>query len=245
MAGGSPQWGANRFTFYTPYVAKKIQDFLESKAVWDPTSSTGFRKFDSTTREMEEFANQDNGHKVPQLYRVPVTTLVGYYDPDASRRLQSYIFPAMYGAYGFVYDDEAVSGDTCSLHVETATRGTLVFELSTNIDSQGMNKFHVNVATEWGATKAEIHCQNQLLATRILDGPQNPNLAYTVNGVPFDDESDNGRRILSPFEGKTKLPPASRPGNGRRILSPFEGKNKLPPPSRPGNGRRILKQRKN
>jgi len=191
MAGGSPQWGANRFTFYTPYVAKRIQDFLERKAVWDPTSSTGFRKFDSTTQKMAEFENQDNGHKVPRLYRVPVTTIVGYYDPDANRRLQSYIFPAMYGAYGFVYDGEAVSGDACSLRVETATGGTLVFELSTNIDSQGMNKFHVNVATEWGATKAEIYCQNERIATRNLEGPQNPNLAYTVNGVPFDDESDN------------------------------------------------------
>ena len=44
MSGGSPQWGANRFTFYTPYVHAIIQDFLESRAIWDPTSSTGFFK---------------------------------------------------------------------------------------------------------------------------------------------------------------------------------------------------------
>lgn len=192
MAGGYPQW-ANRFTFYTPYVAKRIQSFLESKAFWDPTSSTGFRIYDPTTKEMVEFANEDNGHKIPQLYRVPVTTIVGYYDPDPTRRLTSYIYPAMYGAYGFVYDgsSEADSGETCSLHVDTTTRGTIIFELSTEIDSKGMNKFHVNIATEFGAITASIYCQNELLDIRSFDGPQDPSLSYTVNGIPFADETDN------------------------------------------------------
>jgi len=203
VSPGSPKWD-NRFSLHTPYVAASIQSYLEPKAFWDPTSSTGFRKWDPTTKEMVEWVNRNNGQRIPQLYRVPVTTIVGYYDPDANRRLQSYIFPAMYGAYGFVYDGESVSGDTCSLHVETATRGTLVFELHTEIDSQGMNKFHVNVATEFGAKKAEIFCQNELLATRVLEGPQNPDLAYTVNGVPFNEVNDD-RRSLSSFEGENKL----------------------------------------
>merc|ERR1719367_645465 len=34
MAGGYPRWGTNRFSFYTPYSAKHIQDFLESRAIW-------------------------------------------------------------------------------------------------------------------------------------------------------------------------------------------------------------------
>jgi len=139
MAGGSPQWGSNRFTFYTPYTSKIIQDFLENKAVWDPTSSTGFRKYDSSTRRMKEFTNVDNGNKVPRLYRVAVTTIVGYYDPDLTRSLQSYIFPAMHGAYGFVYSDDGGSGNgsnyECELVVKTHNGGTLVFELSPAIDS--------------------------------------------------------------------------------------------------------------
>merc|ERR550519_3197471 len=117
---------------------------------------------------MVEFVNEDNGRKIPRLYRVPVTTIVGYYDPDPSRRLTSYIFPAMYGAYRFVYDSEAVSGETCSLHVATTNRGTVVFELGIDIDSEGMNKFHVNVATSFGAHTASIYCQNELLATKEL-----------------------------------------------------------------------------
>merc|ERR1719483_1868569 len=142
--------------------------------------------------KMEEWSNTDNGDKVPRSYRVPVTTIVGWYDPDSSRRLSSYVFPAMYGAYGFVYeDDKEALANGCSLHVETTNRGTLVFELKTDIKSSSMNKFHVNVAMEDGANTATIYCQNEMLATRSLEGPKNPNLGYTVNGIPFDDETDN------------------------------------------------------
>ena len=48
---------------------------------------------------MDEFTNNANGNKVPILYRVPVTTIVGYYEPDSSRSLQSYVYPALHGAY--------------------------------------------------------------------------------------------------------------------------------------------------
>ena len=193
MAGGEPLWGSNRFTLYTPYVTTKIQQFLESKAVWDPTSSTGFRKYNPSSNKMEEFTNNANGNKVPRLYRVPVTTIVGYYDPDSSRSLQSYVYPAMHGAYGFVYNDDGGAGDgstyECELVIETTNSGTLVYELSTSIDSKGMNKFHVNVATEDAAIHASIYCQNQLLASRTLDGPKSDSLIYNVNGFPFDDDA--------------------------------------------------------
>merc|ERR1719285_302537 len=213
MAGGSPQWG--RFTFYSPHSQKIIQDFLESRAIWDPTSSTGFRKFDSSTKKMEEWSNTNNGGKVPRLYRVPVTTIVGWYDPTAN--LQAYVFPAMYGAYGFVYeDDKTASTDGCSLHVETANRGTLIFELKPDINSSKMNKFHVNVATEDGANKATIYCQDQMFATQSLEGPKNPNLGYTVNGVPFDDDTNEKvttKPETNPIvpETTTTLPPTKVP----------------------------------
>lgn len=189
MAGGSPHWD-NRYTMYTPYVSKVIQDFLESKAVWDPSSSTGFRKFNPASGEMEEFTNNDNGQKVPRLYRVPVTTILGYYDSGLS--LQSYVYPALHGAYGFVYSDEGGSStgtpDGCELVVET-DRKVLVYDLDTNADPDGMKKFHVNVATEDNPSKASIYCKNQLLAHRDLDEPRTNGspLTFTVTGVPFPD----------------------------------------------------------
>merc|ERR1719343_1976152 len=193
MAGGEPFWD-NRYTFFTPFVSKKIQEFLEDKAVWDQSSSTGFRKYNPTSGKMEEFTNNDNGQKVPRLYRVPVTTIVGYYAPDLS--LQSYIYPALHGAYGFVYHDEGGSNtgtpNGCELVVET-DRKILVFELDTSVDPKGMNKFHVNVATEDRPSKASIYCKNELLAERELDGPKTEGspLTFTVNGVPFPDVCDD------------------------------------------------------
>merc|ERR1711933_225370 len=112
------------------------------------------------------------------------------YAPDLS--LQSYIYPALHGAYGFVYHDEGGSNtgtpNGCELVVET-DRKILVFELDTFVDPKGMNKFHVNVATEDRPFKASIYCKNEILADRELDGPRNDGspLTFTVNGAPFPD----------------------------------------------------------
>mmetsp|Transcript_27155 Transcript_27155/g.54332 ORF Transcript_27155/g.54332 Transcript_27155/m.54332 type:complete len:941 (+) Transcript_27155:135-2957(+) len=199
MAGGSPMWGSNRFTMYTPHVAKKIQSFLESKAVWDPSSSTGFRKFEQTSKKMKEFVNDSNGQKVPRLHRVPVTTIVGYYDSSPTRGLTDYVFPAMHGAYGFVYKDDSSSStgisDGCELHVKTQNKSgsngenTLVYTLTSEIyKAEYMNKFHVNVATEVKPYKASIYCFDELRASRELDGPNQdePPLTFTVHGIAFD-----------------------------------------------------------
>jgi len=195
MAGGSPMWGSNRFTLYTPHVAKKIQNFLENKAVWDPTSSTGFRKFDQSLKEMKEFVNNDNGEKVPRMYRIPVTTIVGYYDPSPDRGYEDYVYPAMHGAYGFVYDDDGGpnKGTTsgCELVVETLEK-TLVYTLTTQVyNPTSMNKFHVNVATEDKPNKVSIYCFDELRTSRSLDGPNQdePPLTYSVNGIPFSSPS--------------------------------------------------------
>jgi len=220
MAGGSPNW-SNRYTMYSPNTSKKIQLFLEGKAVWDPSSSTGFRKYDSTTKQMEEFTNYERDQKVPRLYRVPVTTVVGYYDPDHSTRdLESYIYPAMHGAYGFVYNDDGStttpSGtqNGCELVVETRNNGALVFDLSTTINSSDggvMNKFHVNIATADEPYNAKIYCQNEKLATRALEDPNSDEspLTYTVMGVPFesDDTLSPTESPVSPTSAPVKPPP--------------------------------------
>lgn len=185
VTGEDPQFGSNRYPLYTPHEQKKIQEFLESKAIWDVSSSTGFRKYDASSGEMIEFVNEANGNKAPRLHRVPVTTIVGYYEPDSGRGLQSYVYPALHGALGFVYDDDGASGaGGCELVVKTNKGGTLVFNLDTSVDPKGMNKFHVNVATADESTEASLYCQSELLAMRALDGPREDRspLTYTVNG---------------------------------------------------------------
>merc|ERR1711907_747700 len=163
MAGGSPQHGINRYTMYTPNTARTIQKFMESRALWDPSSSTGFRKYNHVSRTMD----------------------------------------------GFVYGDDSANDDDatgCKVVIETNNSGTLVYALSTSVDSNGMNKFHVNVATESEPHKASVYCQDVLLAQRALDGP-NPNepaLTYTVNGIPFDD--DDGNDTAAPTVAPTAAP---------------------------------------
>ena len=227
MAGGSPMW-SNRFTMYTPYVAKIIQSFLESKAVWDPTSSTGFRKFNQSTKEMNEFANMSNGEKVPQLYRVPVTTIVGYYDPSPSRGLADYVFPAMHGAYGFVYEDDSSSStgtsDGCELHVKTQnTNGsegenTLVYALATEVyHLDSMNKFHVNIATEDRPFLALVYCFDQLRTSRNLDGPNQdePPLTFARYGIEFETQSPTPSAAPSEGLSEAQSPtPSAAPSEG-------------------------------
>eukprot|EP00587_Corethron_hystrix_P001005 CAMPEP_0113303838 /NCGR_PEP_ID=MMETSP0010_2-20120614/4082_1 /TAXON_ID=216773 ORGANISM="Corethron hystrix, Strain 308" /NCGR_SAMPLE_ID=MMETSP0010_2 /ASSEMBLY_ACC=CAM_ASM_000155 /LENGTH=958 /DNA_ID=CAMNT_0000157891 /DNA_START=90 /DNA_END=2963 /DNA_ORIENTATION=+ /assembly_acc=CAM_ASM_000155 len=223
MAGGSPMWGSNRFTMYTPYVAKRIQSFMESRAVLDPTSSTGFRKFDQASKKMEEYVNDSNGQKVPRLYRVAVTTIVGYYDPSSTRGLPDYIFPAMHGAFGFVYDDDSNSGtdsaDSCKLHVQTLNssnaENTLVYKLTSEMyHPNDMNKFHINVATEDRPYKASIYCFHTLRITRNLEEPKKdmPPLMFAVHGIPFDTTLST----FPPSQLPSDLPsmqPSARPVN--------------------------------
>ena len=60
MAGGEPMSGLNRFTMYTPFTAATIQRFLESKAVFDPASPTGFSKWNSAAGRMQPYTHRIN-----------------------------------------------------------------------------------------------------------------------------------------------------------------------------------------
>ncbi|PKF49234.1 M66 family metalloprotease [Enterovibrio nigricans] len=281
MAGGWAMYDAQRFTLYTPYAMHFIQKNLESKAVFDETSSTGFRKWDETTESMVEYthsidtlettsvdpwnANADyiagllnnfdkvdlstwNGHwardisvpvasasnkgkiftfksdagyhsyldingeqitvpngsrllyvsdgqtwvkdgeynatkeRKPDAFGVPVTTLVGYYDPQNT--LDSYIFPALHGSYGYVYPDDAatLSANSCALEVETANGAVLKYALKNNRrNADNMNKFHVNVARSDNPVRASVICDASVLDAKAIS---QPTLApvYTVQG---------------------------------------------------------------
>jgi hypothetical protein len=281
MAGGAPFSSFNRFTLYTPNTAAVIQKFLESKAVFDPHSPTGFSKWNEQTSAMEPFAhrisiaarevsapikglsekrlvklladndrvliemsdgnwakkiplpraaavnhgrtviiNHDatydselmlNGKAVkvshgfqqtfvsdgrlwnegsgsegaadrnPQLFGVPVVTLVGFYDP--TKKLKTYAYPAMHGAFGYCYADDAAElkpGD-CQLVVETKS-GKLRFRLDgRRLNPETMNKFHVNVPAASEPRRVSIVCGGEVLGMRIIESTAEK-LSVTVNG---------------------------------------------------------------
>jgi len=181
MAGGSPLW-YNRYTMYTPHVSRITQDYFEGKPIFSASSQTGFRKMNAATKHMDEWAHPDG--KVPRAHGVPVTTIVGYCDPEGE--LTAYVFPALHGSLGYVYwsDGAGATNTGCELIVETANAGTHRFALSeARATSGSMNKFHVNVATADGAHTATVQCGGTVTATRSLLAPRaDVTLRTTVNG---------------------------------------------------------------
>ncbi|NAT17239.1 M66 family metalloprotease [Pseudomonas syringae] len=118
----------------------------------------------------------------PKAFGVPVTTLVGYYDPQTA--LPSYVYPALHGAYGFIYaDDSATLIDTdCQLWVTSSGQEPLRFKLDNNrIRSSVMNAFHINVAESSGGRTVKIICNGKTVAERFILPAKVP-LTYTVNG---------------------------------------------------------------
>jgi len=221
MAGGYPHYSYfNRFTMYTPYVAVKIQQNLEAKAIFDPKSSTGYSTWDPFAAKMKEFTHTANGEKVPTHFRVPVTTIVGYYETDPTRDLPSYVFPALHGAYGFVYGDEGNNNaGLCKLVVDTNNAGQLVYALTTSsLQSDRMNKFHVNILTDDEPYKAAVYCDGVKLAERALDPPDSskPELKYTLHGAPF------GESVTTPAPA---TPPPTNPPTPAPIKPPTDAPN--------------------
>ena len=280
MAGGAPFSSFNRFTLYTPNTAAIVQTFLESKAVFDADSPTGFSKWNASKEKMEPYrhtidiaeqiavvikdlsetkiasllteydlvrvamrdgdwtrninvpaasaanrgrvvaidhgASYDsdlflNGRKLtvsrgfkksytsdgkrwkegaatnltverkPQAFGVPVTTLVGYYDPTGE--LKSTIYPALHGAYGFTYDEDGSrlgEGD-CHLLVETPN-GQLRFRLANHrLSANVMNKFHVNISEAIQPVSVAVVCRGKILDQKPI-AAVSEELTFTVNG---------------------------------------------------------------
>jgi hypothetical protein len=281
MAGGAPFSGFIRFTLYTPHTATIIQRFLESKAVFDAQSPTGFRKWNESTGKMEPYSHtvdlseqitapvkdlgeaklaelfveydqvtvamQDgnwtkeihvpsaapanrgrvvlidhaasynselflNGKKItvsrgfkksytsdgtgwkegpatsrtierkPEAFGIPVTTFVGYYDPQGE--LTSCIYPALHGAYGFTYGDDQnrLKENDCHLRVETR-KGPLRFRLANHrISPNVMNKFHVNIPADNQPTSVSVVRRGEVLDKRPVTKVGKA-LSFTVNGA--------------------------------------------------------------
>jgi hypothetical protein len=279
MAGGAPLSSFNRFTLYTPNSAAIIQQFLESKAVFDANSPTGFSKWDAGTGKMTPYSHkidlaeqitapvsdlseakmasllaeydlvkvamQDgnwtksiplpaaspanrgrivtidhdaayesylsfNGRPVkvsrgfkksyasdgkrwkegpaanqmverkPQAFGVPVTTLLGYYDPTGE--LNGYIYPPLHGAYGFTYsEDRSQTNDKdCHLLVETRD-GPLRFGLANHrLSAKVMNKFHVNIPEASQPQSVALVCRGQIVDKKPIAKVEEK-LTFTVN----------------------------------------------------------------
>ncbi|MCU1734558.1 MULTISPECIES: M66 family metalloprotease [unclassified Pseudomonas] len=277
MAGGFPMCTpTNGYTLCTPHTHHHIQQFMESKAIFDKTSSTGYLKWNETSKKLEEWgefhsaaadefdlssmtrllndyrlveiplydnhhahdvfipaaaaANKSKGIHVvhyaswgatlringtsvplvrgtvlnyesngstwvevkdfsfnvvrkPAQQGIPVTTLLGYYDPRAG--YNNYIFPALHCAYGNSYSadrDVEINAAKCYLEVRNANNQTLKFVLrSSRVQATTPNRFHVNVPSSFSPTKAALYRDGGSVWSRNLN-PPNGNTRVTITG---------------------------------------------------------------
>ncbi|MFV8808699.1 M66 family metalloprotease [Yersinia enterocolitica] len=192
MASGKPLYkNDNHFTLYTPYALQKIQTLLENKVVFNAESPTGFTLWDPQTKVMEPWVNnvtQEPGAgtvvRKPYKQAVAVATLVGYYDPQGT--LSSYIYPALHGSFGAVYDGDGAESDHCYLQVETLTQQILRFKLaSSRIDARNMNKFHINIEARLDPVKAALFVNGKEVTTMTISKPAGWSF-YTINGHEYN-----------------------------------------------------------
>jgi hypothetical protein len=149
--------------------------------------SRGFKKsFTSDGKRWKEGrAGSQSVERKPQAFGVPVTTLVGYYDPKGE--LRSYIYPALHGAYGFAYADDRgqLKEQDCYLEVETR-EGPLHFRLANHrLSGNVMNKFHINIPESIQPQSVALICRGKTIDKRPITGAAEK-LAFTVNGAASD-----------------------------------------------------------
>ncbi len=163
MAGGGPMGSISTYTQHTGFVAAFIQKSLESYGVVDPSSPSGYVKWNPQTLKMETLMDQNR--RKPSSVGGPVVTLVGFYDPQ--QVLPSTIYPPMYGSYGMTYPLKAIDNNSvpsgCQLVVTPLLRAKNQIRLTqdlngTRINANEMNKFHVNISPELLPAKLDIQC---------------------------------------------------------------------------------------
>lgn len=161
MAGGSPMGNVSLYTQHTGYVANMIQKALAGYGVVDPSSSTGYRRWNASTQSMDEL--KDSARRKPVSVGESVVTLVGYYDPN--QKLPSVVYPKLFGSYGVSYSSESPA-DNCRLQVSTRGAAFVAALPGNRLNASEMNKFHVNVPLSLQPSNASVQCwKNQAWVT--------------------------------------------------------------------------------
>lgn len=172
MAGGSENGNLSEMTAHTANSAKIIQDNLAAQSGRiSADSATGYVKWDAAQQDMVEF---DPDLPAPDVIGVPVTTLLGFYDPQLLNPSQ--IFPALYGNYGHVYHaqtikdhDPDLSASSCFLRTVKEGGGTEDYALSpVRFRMEVSNKFHINLRRDQNYQSARLYCDAPNTGTQTM-----------------------------------------------------------------------------
>lgn len=150
MAGGSKFSDVIRFTHYTPYSAKKIQSFLENKAVFDKNSPTFFSKWNQTTKKMEAYENT-----LPlTLLSVPIDQVADSTKISGLLSRADLLEISLYnGRWNKNINIPAATldnqGKSISVKVDSDWSAQLSLNNQTITASQGFNKTYVSNGSSW------------------------------------------------------------------------------------------------
>ncbi len=124
-----------------------------------------------------------NAVRTPQEQGVPVTTILGYYDPD--NLLPSYVYSSLHGAYGNTFNsdgDVEINNARCYAEVMNGKGQFLKFVLrSERADAGSMNRIHINVASSFSPAVIKIYCEGSVIVTKPIQPPTKI-LHFTING---------------------------------------------------------------
>ncbi|PSV00841.1 hypothetical protein C0W80_11690 [Photobacterium leiognathi subsp. mandapamensis] len=157
---------------------------INGETIFNPTNLT-YRSDGRTWVRDDSFST--TVEKKPEKFGVPVTTLVGYYDPE--EKLTSYIYPALHGSRGYTYtdDSEYIQSNSCHLDVELEGGQIKQYWLPIHrLSSNVMNKFHVNIAESDNPVNATVVCGDKTLASKPISKPK-AGLIQSVSGSPLTD----------------------------------------------------------
>lgn len=188
-AGGDTATPFSRYSFYSSYTARIIQQNLNQFNIADPEFVTGYKKWNVLAGEYQEAEGvkfDGRPAPIPKEVGVPVATILGGYDPERhgyqEGERRAVIYPVFYGNYGKVFDLSAPNHndgqDHCWVEV-VGTSGEIhsIEVLAYRRHHGSINQFHFNLPASFQPTSAALYCQ--------IAGQQKEQLASTV----FDNKS--------------------------------------------------------
>lgn len=161
MSGGWDGSPLSRYTHYTGYSARIIQNHLESFMIPDTAYSSGYKQWNTTTGEFEEAVTT---HPAAREVGVAVATIIGAHNPATTEQADSaVIYPVFHGNYGNVFDlpapDLNATEDACWLAISNADETKLISVADSRHASASANQLHVNLKADFRPLLAVLNCR--------------------------------------------------------------------------------------
>lgn len=182
MSGGFADSTISKYTHLTGYTAMVGQRNISNYAFPDEKSSTGYYKWNSSSKKREEvrFAG-DKGYTGLKPYKigVPVITLLGGYDPsNYDVKPTAVMYPYFRGNWGNVFhfqEPNFSDKNVCWMEVtfEDGSTDKIGLRASRHL-SASVNQFQINIEEARHPNRASLYCQTQGKNPVLLDSQSIP-----------------------------------------------------------------------